>query len=212
MNVIDVSVPLSPGLPVWPGDPSIVLERVNSIAEGSESNDSQLACSVHTGTHVDAPKHFVDDGNTIELLPMNLMVGPAQLVKAPPVDVITTDVLEGLAIPAGTIRLLIKTRNSNLWDQPNHLFNTEYVALSSEAAEWVVNRGIRLIGIDYLSVQLYSDKDPRTHQVLLEAGVIIVEGLDLRKPDPGRYQLICLPLKLVGSDGAPARVVLIEEE
>lgn len=211
MKIIDVSVPISPGLPVWPGDPQIVLERVHSIADGSESNDSHMACSVHTGTHVDAPKHFVENGLTIETLALTTLIGPAWLVETPPLAIITVEALDGLAIPAGTERLLFKTRNSALWEKPNHEFNTEYVALNSEAAEWIVSKGIRLVGIDYLSVQLYADKEPQTHRLLLEAGVVILEGLDLRKPKSGLYQLICLPLKLVGSDGAPARAVLIEQ-
>ena len=211
MKIIDVSVPISPGLPVWPGDPQIVLERVHSIADGSESNDSHMACSVHTGTHVDAPKHFVENGLTIETLALTTLIGPAWLVETPPLAIITVEALDGLAIPAGTERLLFKTRNSDLWEKPNHEFNTEYVALNSEAAEWIVSKGIRLVGIDYLSVQLYADKEPQTHRLLLEAGVVILEGLDLRKSKSGLYQLICLPLKLVGSDGAPARAVLIEQ-
>jgi arylformamidase len=211
MKIFDISVPVSPQVPVWPGDPAIVLERVHSISDGSESNDSHMACSVHTGTHIDAPKHFVDDGSTIETLPLDVLIGPAWLMQTPLVDVITVDVLESLSIPPDTERLLFKTRNSALWDNPNHKFDTDYVALNSDAAQWIVNRGIRLVGIDYLSVQLYADKESWTHRILLESGVVIVEGLDLRSPQPGLYQLICLPLKLVGSDGSPARAVLIEE-
>jgi len=211
MKILDISVPVSRGLPVWPGDPPIVLERSQSISNGSESNDSRIACSVHSGTHVDAPKHYVDDGPTVENLPLEVLLGPAWVVHIPAENVITPEILETLTIPPDTQRLLFKTRNSSLWENPNHSFKSEYVALSSEAATWVVSKGIRLVGIDYLSVEMFTDSEPLTHRFLLEAGVVIIEGLDLRSVRPGLYQLICLPLKLVGSDGAPARVVLIEE-
>ena len=211
MKILDISVPVSQGLPVRPGDPRIVLERSQSIADGNESNDSRIACSVHSGTHVDAPRHYVDDGSTVEKLPLDVLLGPAWVVHLPVEDIITPEKLETLTIPPETKRLLFKTHNSSFWENPNHSFKSEYVALSSEAAKWIVSNGIRLVGIDYLSVQLFTDREPLTHRLLLEAGVVIVEGLDLRLVGPGLYQLICLPLKLVGSDGAPARVVLIEE-
>jgi arylformamidase len=211
MKILDISVPVSRGLPVWPGDPRIVLERSQSITDGNESNDSRIACSVHSGTHVDAPKHYVDEGSTVENLPLDVLLGPAWVVHLPAEDIITPEKLETLTIPPDTKRLLFKTRNSSFWENPNHSFKSEYVALSAEAAEWIVSKGIRLVGIDYLSVQLFTDREPLTHRLLLEAGVVIIEGLDLRSVGPGLYQLICLPLKLVGSDGAPARAVLIEE-
>jgi arylformamidase len=119
--------------------------------------------------------------------------------------------LESFALPEETTRLLVKTRNSDLWANAGHAFNPDFVALDAQAARWVVNRDIRLVGVDYLSVQRFSDKDTATHRVLLEAGVVIVEGLDMRQVTPGRYQLVCLPLKLSGCDGAPARTILIEE-
>lgn len=211
MKILDISVPVSRGLPVWPGDPRVVLERSQSISNGSQSNDSRIACCVHSGTHVDAPRHFVDDGATVENLPLEVLLGPAWVAHIPSENVITPEILETLAIPPDTKRLLLKTRNSSLWENPNHSFNTDYVALSSEAAGWIVSKGILLVGIDYLSIQLFTDSEPLTHRVLLEAGVVIVEGIDLRFARSGLYQLICLPLKLVGGDGAPARAVLIEE-
>lgn len=211
MKILDISVPVSRGLPVWPGDPRIVLERFQSISNGNESNDSRLACSVHSGTHVDAPKHYVDDGPTVEKLPLDVLLGPAWVVQIPAEDSITPEIVETLTIAPDAKRLLFKTRNSFLWEKPNHSFKSEYVALSPEAARWIVSKGVRLVGIDYLSVQMFTDSESLTHRTLLEAGVIIIESLDLRLVQPGLYQLICLPLKLVGSDGAPARVVLIEE-
>jgi arylformamidase len=211
MKILDISVPVSRGLPVWPGDSRIVLERSQSIANGNESNDSQIVCSVHSGTHVDAPKHYVDDGSTVEKLPLDVLLGPAWVVQIPTEDIITPKILEKLAIAPDTNRLLFKTRNSSFWENPNHNFKSEYVALSPEAARWIVSKGIGLVGIDYLSVQMLTDSESLTHRILLKAGVVIIESLDLRLVQPGLYQLICLPLKLVGSDGAPARVVLIEK-
>ena len=211
MKIMDISVPLSPGLPVWPGDPRIVLERCRVIGDGSASNDSRLACSVHAGTHVDAPGHFIENGSTVEQLPLDVLMGRTRVAEALTADVITPDLLEGLDLPAGTTRLLFKTRNSSIWENPEQPFKTDFVALNADAATWIVDHGIRLVGIDYLSIQMFEDPEAPTHHILLKAGVIIVEGLNLRNVRPGSYRLICLPLKLAGSDGAPARAVLIEE-
>jgi arylformamidase len=211
LKILDISVSLSAGLPVWPGDPRIVLERYRSISEGNASNDSMIACSVHSGTHVDAPAHFIENGASVEQLPLNILIGPAIVVEVPTTEAIKSDFLETLRLPPGTTRLLFKTRNSTLWEDPNHNFNPDYVALSADAALWITRSGIRLVGIDYLSVQMFEDSEHLTHRTLLEAGLVIVEGLNLQNVRPGSYQLICLPIKLAGSDGAPARAVLIEE-
>ena len=211
MKIMDISVPLSPGLPVWPGDPRIVLERHRVIGDDSASNDSHLACSVHAGTHVDAPAHFIENGSTVEQLPLDVLIGRTWVAEALTADVITPELLEDLDMPAGTTRLLFKTRNSSIWENPEQPFRTDFVALHADAAAWIVEHGIRLVGIDYLSIQMFEDPEAPTHRVLLKAGVIIVEGLNLRNVRPGSYRLICLPLKLAGSDGAPARAVLIEE-
>jgi arylformamidase len=211
MKVIDISIPVNPDLPVWPGDPKIVLKRYRAISEGHASNDSKLACSVHSGTHVDAPLHFIEDGLTVEQLPLDVLIGPAYVADFPEADTITPDSLEALELSRETTRLLIKTRNSALWSDPHHQFNPDFVAINPDAANWVVKRGIRLIGIDYLSIQRYKDPEPLTHRILLEAGVVIVEGLCLQNAHAGHYKLICLPIKLAGSEGAPARSVLIKE-
>lgn len=211
MKIFDISVPVSPALPVWPGDPRVVLERFRKISDGSDSNDSKIACSVHCGTHVDAPAHFIENGSTIESLPLDVLIGPATVAEFPEIDRITPDLLEKKKLPLGIKRLLLKTKNSNLWIDPEHSFNPDFVALSTESAAWMVARGIQLVGIDYLSIQLFSDTEPHTHRTLLDAGIVIVEGLNLQKVSPGCYQLICLPLKLAGSEAAPARVVLIKD-
>jgi arylformamidase len=210
MTIYDVSVPISPATPVWPGDPAVVLEKVSSMDAGAHDNVSRLACSVHTGTHVDAPHHFLNDHRTVESLPIDILVGPAQVVEIPPdMKVVTAEVLEKAMLPPGMERLILKTSNSQLWEQGESSFFTDFVGISADGADWLVRYGIKLVGIDYLSVAPYHQSIP-THLTLLTAGVIIVEGLDLSAISPGSYNLYCLPLKLVGSDGAPARVILVE--
>jgi arylformamidase len=211
MKIFDISIPINSELPVWPGDPRIVLEQYQTIESGHASNNSKLACGVHSGTHVDAPSHFIKDGITVDQLPLDVLIGPAFVADFPKADTVTPDSLEALDLPRETTRLIIKTRNSALWSDPHHVFNPNFVAINPEAANWVVNRGIRLIGIDYLSIQRYKDPEPLTHRILLEAGVVIVEGLCLQNVNAGIYTLICLPIKLSGSEGAPARSVLIEK-
>jgi arylformamidase len=211
LKILDISVSLSSELPVWPGDPPIVLERYRRISEGNTSNDSRIACSVHSGTHVDAPSHFVKNGATVEQLPLDVLIGSATVVELLTVSTITAQILEAQSLQAETKRLLLKTKNSVLWNDPAHKFNPDFVALNSAAAEWIASKGIHLVGIDYLSIQMFNDKEPRTHRILLDAGIVIVEGLDLRNVGPGTYQLICLPIKLTGIEGAPARAVLIQQ-
>jgi arylformamidase len=211
MKFFDISLPINHRLPVWPGDPQIVLERYRNISKGDSSTDSRLACSVHSGTHVDAPAHFIEDGTTVEHLPLEILVGAVIVAEFPKIDRITPDLLENQKLPSQTKRLLLKTKNSDLWADPCHQFNPDFVALSAESAGWMVNKGIKLVGIDYLSIQMFKDTQPLTHRILLKAGIIILEGINLREVNPGEYQLICLPLKLTGGEGAPARAVLIEE-
>ncbi len=208
MKIYDITLPIFPGMPIWPGDPALVLERVESMDDGAQVNVSRLACSVHTGTHVDAPHHFLNDGRTVESLPLDVLTGPAWVAALPlDADLVTAPVLEAASIPAGTTRLLLKTRNSEIWRRGEMHFQEDFVAVSPDGAEWLLAHGIRLIGVDYLSVAPFQDSDP-THHILLRAGVVILEGVDLSVVEPGAYDLYCLPLKLVGSDGAPARAIL----
>jgi arylformamidase len=210
MIIHDVSIPISPATPVWTGDPAVVLEKVSSMDAGAHDNVSRLACGVHTGTHVDAPHHFLNDHRTVESLALDILVGPARVVEIPPeVKVVNAKVLESAMLPLGMERLLLKTSNSQLWKQGGNSFYKDFVGISADGADWLVRYGIKLVGIDYLSVAPYHQSIP-THVALLTAGVIIVEGLDLGAIKPGSYNLYCLPLKLVGSDGAPARVILVE--
>jgi arylformamidase len=212
-RIIDVTLPVSANLPVWPGDDGPRLERSLTIAGGAPANVSRLATGVHVGTHVDAPVHFIDGAEGVETLPLEAMVGPCLVVEIGGAPEITRAHLDAANVPAGTERLLIKTGNSKLWNRLDHPFYEDFAALTPDAARWVVERRIRLIGIDYLSIQRYrGDPEYATHHTLLGAGVVIVEGLDLRSVAPGRYGLACLPMKLVGSDGAPARVILTANE
>ena len=209
-KIIDISLTVSPDLPVWPGDPRVELERVAKIEEGSEANVTYLRMGAHTGTHVDAPYHFLGrDSKTLEQLSLELLTGPATVVRVPDeTGLITVDTLESLDIPADTTRLLFKTRNSYLWETAEKYFDEAYVAIDSIAAQLLVERGVRTVGVDYLSVAPYPDTTP-THRILLNAGVVIIEGLNLSAVEAGEFDLYCLPVKLAGADGAPARAILI---
>ncbi|MDP6792473.1 MAG: cyclase family protein [Anaerolineales bacterium] len=208
MTYHDISLTLSPDLAVWPGDPQIVFERTSEMAAGAKANVTRIALSAHTGTHLDAPLHFIEHGEDVTTLSLETLIGPAQLVEAADADMINAAVLDSLPIHADTERLIIKTRNSQLWSEAKATFRTDFAAVTASGAIWLVEHGIRLVGVDYLSVAPYGDST-LTHVTLLQAGVIPVEGLNLSAVQPGRYQLICLPLKLGGCEGAPARAVLV---
>jgi arylformamidase len=206
--IYDITIPVTPQMPVWPGDPPLILERIESMDAGAHVNVSRLDTSVHAGTHVDAPHHFLNDRRTVESLPLDVLTGPARVVHLPEVvDVVDAAALEAAGIPPGTGRLLLKTRNSARWETETEFF-PGFVGVSADGAEWLVAHGVRLIGVDYLSVAPYKQSGP-THTILLQAGVVIVEGLDLSGVQAGTYDLYCLPLKLAGSDGAPARAILV---
>lgn len=209
MKIHDVTVGISPDMPVWPNNPAVELERINKIEAGANSNVSRLALGVHTGTHMDAPVHFVPGATGIEAVPLGVLVGRALLIHLPRTHRITADDLDGAGIPPSTRRLLIKTSNSGYWAKGDKTFHTDYVAIDPSGAEWLVDRRVELIGVDYLSVAPWKESRP-THEILLKAGVVIVEGLNLSKVKPGRYELTCLPLKLMGADGSPCRAILIE--
>jgi arylformamidase len=187
----------------YPGDPDVRLERVTSIADGAGYNLSRLDLGVHAGTHVDAPLHFVDGGAAVEALPLDVLVGPAHVVDATSVErMLGAAELGGLRLPAAAERILFRTRNSELWSRDT--YTEDFVAFTEDGARALVERGVRLVGIDYLSIG-----DEAAHSVLLGAGVVAVEGLDLRGVAAGTYTLVCAPLKLVGAEGAPARVLLL---
>ncbi len=198
-EIIDISVPVRPGMVTYPGDPAVSLERVVSIADGADYNLSRLDFGVHTGTHVDAPLHFIDGAPAVESLPLDVLVGPARVIDLTSAERLDAAAFAGLELPE---RVLLKTPNSELWSRD--AFAEEFLALTEDGARTVIEAGVRLIGIDYLSIG-----DEAAHRALLGARVVALEGLDLREVEPGEYELICAPLKLVGADGAPARTFLV---
>ena len=211
MKIHDISLTVTPTLPVWPGDPAIVLERVSKMEDGEHNNVSRLALSVHAGTHVDAPYHFIADGKTIESLALDVLVGPAQVVELPADCLLVSAAdLKEAGIDDGVERVLLKTRNSEYWKRPGLPFQKDFTAVSPDGAAYLLERGVKLIGIDYFSIAPFGDSVP-THRALLGAGMVVLEGIDLSAVSAGHYQLCCLPVKLGGSDGAPARAVLIED-
>ena len=196
---------------VWPGDPDVNNQLVNSIENGDEANVSFIQMSAHTGTHIDAPAHFIQNGKSIEALDMNILLGEAEVVEIDDkVLLINKTVLEGLGKKSWSERVLFKTRNSALQLLEINTFHPDFIAVSPEAAEYLVNYGVKLIGIDYLSIAPF-DKVSETHNILLSNNVIVVEGLNLVDVIPGIYDLIALPMLLDGADGAPARVLLIQK-
>lgn len=210
METYDISLTISREMPVWPGDPSVVLERIGKIEDGDNSNVTRMEMSAHTGTHVDSPFHFLGgETATVDTLPLRILTGRAYVLHLPDeVDQITAEVLENADIPPRTRRLLFRTRNSHYWARGETEFQTGFVGLAADGAQFLVDRGVRLVGIDYLSIAPYKESRP-THEILLKAGMIVVEGLNLSEVSQGRYSLYCLPLKLAGSDGAPARAILV---
>jgi len=201
----DISVSISPQLPVWPDTQPIEFQRTLDLEQGDIANDTTICMSVHTGTHVDASLHFVSSGRSVDELPLETLIGLATVIDVGEIEVITAIFLEGLELPNNLKRILFKTKNSKLWNSST--FEPNFVALSCDAAEWLVNQGIILVGIDYLSIQRFYD-GPETHIVLLQSDVVIIEGLNLRDVPTGNNELICLPIKLKGLEGAPSRVIL----
>jgi arylformamidase len=200
-------------MPVWPGDPEVVMERVSDLQKSDSCNVSAYRFGSHTGTHLDPPLHFYEGGAPLHEIPLSLFLGPcfvADLTSAQ-ASILSGD-LERAQIPPNVERLLLKTANSLLWNDPLHPFDPDFVDLSPEGAEWAIRRGIRLIGIDYLSIEGPQNEECPVHRSLLAASVVILEGLDLREVGAGPYELICLPLKAMNGDGAPARVLLVKEE
>ncbi len=208
MRTYDISLTISPDIPTWPGDPKVHLERFLELEKGDPVNAMKMSMSVHSGTHVDAPCHFFKNGSAVDELVMKTLTGRAFVLHLPEADLVTAKVLEQAELPPRTRRVLLKTRNSEYWLKKEKEFHEDYVAVSPDGAQYLVDRGVQLVGVDYLSVAPYLDGGA-THRILLESGVVIVEGLDLSGVSDGRYNLYCLPLKIEGSDGAPARAILV---
>jgi arylformamidase len=203
--VIDISVTIRSRMPIYEGDPGVDIALERSMDQGDAANVSRLQLGAHTGTHVDAPRHFLPDGPAADELELEPFIGPcvvADATTAAQAGWIDAAGIEALGLPDGTERVLLKTPNSRLWERDT--FVSEFVRLDGSGAEALVARGVRLVGIDYLSIG-----DVAAHTTLLEQRIGVVEGLDLRAVEPGAYLLACLPLKIAGCDGAPARAVLL---
>jgi len=205
MKLIDVSVPIDSTLATYPGNTPFSLEAIKRIANGDSSNVSTIHMSAHAGTHVDAPRHFFDTGHGVESLPLDMLCGRARVVEVTTRGHITGDALADLDL-RDDLRLLLKTRNSRLWGTPE--FDRAFIGVAESGARYLVDRGIKVLGVDYLSVEPFKTPGAPTHHTLLSAGTIVIEGLNLRDVAPGSYEMFCLPIALVGADGAPARVVL----
>ncbi len=206
MNWIDISVSIQEDLVVWPGDPSVDIKMVNDMQLGHEANLSRLNISAHTGTHMDAPRHFLKEGISLDKMPTDVMVGKVRIIQIHDHESIKIAELEKQNIRPGD-RILFKTKNSQK-DWSTRPFDYDFVHLETDAAQYLAGKRIALCGIDYLSVSGINKNETEVHRALLEAGIWIVEGLFMKVVDPGDYEMICLPVKIKDSDGAPARVLV----
>jgi arylformamidase len=208
MALHDISVSISTGMPIWPGDPPVNMEREVHESSAGLCTVTRIEMGVHTGTHIDAPVHFISTGITVDMIPLGTCIGPCLVAEVESDSLIQIDDVSGLDL-SGLKRILFKTGNSELWRKADWQFSRNFVSLSLEAAEFLVSRDISLVGIDYLSIEAFNAPDEHpVHHTLLGNGVVILEGLDLSGISPGMYELICLPVKIAGCDGAPVRAVL----
>jgi len=206
-RIYDISVPIRSGGLVYPGNPEIDIALQQAVAKGAGANVSTIRFGSHTGTHADAARHFFDDGQTVDKIPLERLIGPALLLSfADDIRSVGAAELRAHDIK-GQTRILLRTRNSAFLSQRE--FVKDYTYLAPDGAQYLVDEGVELVGIDYLSIEQFHSGHHLTHRTLLERSVVIVEGLDLSVPPPGEYQFICLPLRIEGCDGAPARAVLI---
>lgn len=203
---LDVSIPLSSAMPHYPGDPVPEIKRVQALEEGAEANVTHLSLSAHAGTHVDAPVHFFSGREGIDELPLDATMGRARVVHVPGDGQVRAEALR-VHDPRPGEKLLLRTRNSDRrwWELP---FQESFIGLTREAADFLAERRVGCVGVDYLSVAGFHEDSPAVHRTLLDAGIWIIEGLYLGEAAPGDYELVCLPLRVAGSDGAPARALL----
>ena len=210
MPLYDITVPLSNDLPTWPGDPAVNISDWRSLANDDTANVSNLNLGAHTGTHVDAPAHFIDGAAKIESLPLESLIGEAEVIEVPEDYRAIDDEFVREHCSADAKRILFKTRNSAFWSEAQPEFHTDFTYLDLEAAQTLAQRGVKLVGIDYLSIEKYASPKHETHLALLSRGIVILEGVNLTDVPAGKYELICLPLRLRSNlgDGSPARAVL----
>ena len=210
MPIYDVTVPVSNELPTWPSDPAVAIDDWRSLSQGDGANVSMLHFGAHTGTHVDAPAHFIEGAGKVETLPLDALIGVAEVIEVPQDALAIDKEFVTAKCTPGIERVLFKTRNSTFWSEANPQFHSDFTYLDLNAAERLAQQGIKLVGIDYLSIEKFATVNHETHLALLSRGVVIVEGLNLSAVPAGKYELICLPLRLRSNlgDGAPARTVL----
>ena len=206
--IYDISVMISETMPIYPGDPEILITPASRMSAGESSNVSILRFGSHTGTHVDPPRHMIQGGDTVENMPLDVLIGECFVCEMMDVDGIDSELLGKADIPDGTERILFKTRNSAFWGDCQ--FHRDYTYLTPDGAEWLISRGVRLVGIDYLSVEQFHSGQHGAHLALLNSKAVIIEGLDLSLVRQGVYRLVCLPLRIMNGDGSPARAVLID--
>ena len=211
MKIHDVSVTISEDMPIWPGDPKVTITKKRAINRGDSCNVSHLAIGSHTGTHIDAPYHFEESGLTIDQLSLETLIGEVRVFDLSAESSITLEKVRTLDLDNVT-RVLFKTKNSDRWKSGIKSFSKEFIPVPADVAGYLVETGIKLVGVDYLSVEGYGSKDHPTHHTLLKNGIIVVEGLNLSSVDRGDYELIALPIKVLNCDGSPARVILMEKE
>ncbi|MGZ3578199.1 MAG: cyclase family protein [Syntrophales bacterium] len=204
---IDISLTLKSNMMHWPGDPPVSIERVRAMDKGDTVNLSKITMGAHSGTHVDAPVHFIKGAEGVDQLLFDSLMGPARVIEIADADTIREEDITDYRIKKGE-RILLRTQNSIKKILYRDVFTEDFVYLEKSAAEFLVSRGIKTLGVDYLSIGGYKKNGPDVHRLLLGAGILIIEGLDLSETPPGLYNMICLPMKILDSDGAPARVIL----
>ncbi len=210
-KILDISIEISPQTVLWENDPRINIESVQKIKEGAEFGVTRLEMGVHNGSHIDAPSHFIEKGKSVDQIPLEVLVGPAQVIEIDDsIHQITAQVLKNAKITISIKKVLLKTRNSKYWHTKSNEFKRDFAGIVSNGAEYLVRSGIELVGIDYLSISPFDDLyEP--HRILLRNGVVILEAIDLSAVESGVYDLYCLPLKLKGVEGAPVRAILVQD-
>lgn len=210
MSFYDITIPISETVPIYAGDPAVRFNICKSVAKGDAANVSQLCFGVHTGTHVDAPNHFIEGTRRVDQLDLDKLIGNCRVILID--DNVNAIEAEHIGDLTDVRRVLFKTRNSAFWNEPEKGFRTDFTYITPEAARVLADSGVKLVGIDYLSVEKFGSDNFATHITLLEKEIVILEGVDLRKVPVGDYELICLPLKYIGGagDGSPARTLLKE--
>lgn len=208
MKIYDITVPITGAMPVWPDDRSVALERLKSISRGDVCNLTAMTMCVHAGTHIDAPLHFIDRGRTVDDIPLEVLIGPCRVIETDAAPLIEKRHIEKIPL-GGCTRVLFKTGNSGFWKNKTSSFRDDFVALGLSAAEYLVEKSIALVGIDYLSIETFhTDEGNPVHNILLRNNIVILEAVDLSAVPAGEYELVCLPMKLSGVDGAPVRAIL----